>query len=119
MSIDVTWHPITETYAVGNAAAQNIPGAVQRGCTTVRIRNIAPSNASVAYISWGPNAAALLAAGAVAPTLGAPSYNTIGIAGNVTATIEVPMNSFFISSIAWVAATSGFEITGGIGGSGA
>jgi hypothetical protein len=119
VSIDVTWHPITETIAVGNAAAASVVGAAQRGVTTYRIRNIAPSNASVAYISWGQNAAVLLAAGAVAPTLTAPSMNTIGIAGNVTATIEIPANSFFISSIAWVAATSGFEVTGGIGGSGA
>jgi hypothetical protein len=119
MSLDVTWHPITESYAVGNAAAQNIPGAAQRGVTTFRIRNIAPSNASVAYIAWGQSATAVLAAGAVAPTLTASSMNTMGIAGNVTVTVELPANSFFISSVAWVAATTGFEITGGIGGSGA
>ena len=119
MSIDVTWHPITETIAVGNIAPATIPGAAQRGVTTFRIRNIAPSNASVAYIGWGQNSAALLAAGVTAPTLTAPGFNVMGIAGNVTVTVELPPNSFFLASVAWVAATTGFEITGGIGGSGA
>jgi hypothetical protein len=117
MSIDTTFHPITETYAVGNAAAVQIPGAAARGATTFRLRNATLSNASVTYVAWGPNAAALVAQGAVPPTLGGPpSVNTIGIAGNVTTTIEVPPNSFFICSTAYVAGTAGIEITGGTGG---
>lgn len=118
MSIDTTFHPVTETYAVGNAAAVQIPNAAGRGVTTFRIRNIAPSNATVAYITWAPTAAQALAQAAALPALGAPSI-IFGVAGNVTTAIEVPANSFFASNVPFVAATTGFEITGGIGGTGA
>jgi len=111
MSIDTTFKPLTETYFVDNSAAVQIPGANQRGVTTFRIRN-SSAGGTTAYIAWGPKAAGLAA---VAPTLGAPSPNTIGISGNITVNIEVPCNSFFIGS----SATNTFEITGGTGGTGA
>jgi hypothetical protein len=117
MSIDVTFKPLTETIAIGNAAAAQIVGASQRGVSTFRIRNIAAGGTTV-YLSWG-RTSAVPAPPANGPGLASPLMNTIGLAGNVTANLEVPPDSFFICSVAFVAGTSGVEITGGSGGSGA
>ena len=110
MSIDTTFHPITETYAVDNSAAVQIPNAGMRGVTTFRIRNIAATTA--VYVAWGTKSAGLAA---VIPALGVPSPNTIGIGPYSTLVIEVPANSFFIANTA-LAGPGGVEITGGIGG---
>ena len=112
MSIDTTFHPITETYAVDNSAAVQIKGAAQRGATTFRIRPIAVTGGQVVYVAWGPQAAGLVA---TPPTLGSPSPNTICINALATVVIEVPPNSFFIANTAFTT-PGGVEITGGIGG---
>jgi hypothetical protein len=111
MSIDTTFHPITETYVVDNTVAVQIKGANQRGATTFRVRNISTSTA--AYVAWGPTAPAA----PVAPVaLGVQPGNMLGIPPSSTLIIEVPANSFFIASVVFATGSTGLEITGGIGG---
>lgn len=111
MSIDTTFKPMTPTYAVDNSAAVQIKEAQQLGATCFRIRNLAAGGTTI-YVSWGQQSAGLAA---VAPALGAPKVNTIGIPGNLVTHIEAPCNSFFIAS----AVAPALEITGGVGGTGA
>jgi hypothetical protein len=108
MSIDTTFAPKTQTYAVDNTAAVQLTEAGQVGATTFRVRNI---NAAAIYFSWGAKSAGLAAA---APAIGAPKANTIGLAIGGIIYIEVPPNSFFIAS----AVAPALEITGGMGGVG-
>lgn len=105
MSIDTTFHPITATYLVGTSALQVAPDT-QQDNNTFRVKCLV-----AAYLTWG-NKSSITAAGA--PTAGVPVMNTLGMAtvGSVMY-IEVPANSWFISSVA-----AAFEITGGKGGVG-
>lgn len=105
MSIDTTFHPITQTVLVGVAAVQ-VAIDTQLDANTFRVKCLA-----AAYLTWG-NSSAVTAKGA--PAAGVPVMNTLGMAtiGSVMY-IEVPANSFFISS-----AAASFEITGGKGGVG-
>lgn len=107
MSIDTTFQPKSPTFLVGATALQVAPDS-QMGVTTFRVRLIV---AGPAYLSWGFNNA-VTAKGA--PAAGVPVANTLGmtVAGSVMY-IEVPGNSWFISSVA-----AAFEITGGQGGVG-
>jgi len=104
MSIDTTFHPITQTVLVGTTAVQVAPDT-QLDATTFRVRCLA-----AAYLTWGPTG--VTAKGA--PAAGVPVFNTLGmsVVGSVMY-IEVPSNSFFISNVA-----ASFEITGGKGGVG-
>jgi hypothetical protein len=111
MSIDTTFKPLGNTYAVDNSAAVQIPNAGMQGITTFRIRNL--STSAAVYVAWGRTAPAAPAA----PALGAPIANAIGISPGGTLYLEVPANSFFIASTA-LAGPGGVEITGGIGGVG-
>jgi len=105
MSVDSTFKPMTATYLVTTAAV-NIPEAFGAGISTFRVKCLA-----AAYITWGPTSS-VTAKGA--PAAGVPVVNTLGMAtiGSVMY-IEVPANSFFISSVA-----TAFEVTGGEGGTG-
>lgn len=105
MSIDTTFHPITQTILVGVTAVQ-VATDTQLDANTFRVKCLA-----AAYLTWGNNGN-ITAKGA--PAAGVPVMNTLGMAtiGSVMY-IEVPANSFFISSVA-----ASFEITGGKGGVG-
>jgi hypothetical protein len=105
MSIDTTFHPITQTVLVGATAVQ-VATDTQLDNTTFRVLCVA-----AAQLTWGNNAA-ITAKGA--PTAGVPVFNTLGMLtiGSVMY-IEVPSNSWFIAS-----AAAAFQITGGKGGVG-
>jgi hypothetical protein len=112
MSIDTTFHPLTETIVVDNTAGgAQIKAAGQRGVTTFRIaaRGTAPG---VVYVAYGQAAPAAPAVPAAVGVYG----NIIGVAIGTVAYLEVPPGSFFITNA--VFATSFAEITGGIGGVG-
>jgi len=104
MSIDTTFHPITQTVLVGAAAVQ-VATDTQLDANTFRVRCLV-----AAYLTWG-NKSTITAAGA--PAAGVPVMNTIGMAAGGVMYVEVPANSFFIAS-----AAAAFEITGGKGGVG-
>jgi hypothetical protein len=104
MSIDTTFHPITQTILVGATAVQ-VSTDTQLDATTFRVRCLA-----TAYLTWGGNSN-ITAKGA--PGAGVPVFNTLGMTVGSVMYIEVPSNSFFISS-----APTAFEITGGKGGVG-
>jgi hypothetical protein len=103
MSIDTTFHPITQTILVGTSAVQ-VSTDTQLDATTFRVRCLV-----AAYLTWG--GPGVTAKGP--PAAGVPVFNTIGLAVGGVAYIEVPANSFFISNVA-----ASFEITGGKGGVG-
>jgi hypothetical protein len=111
MSVDTTFHPLTETIVVDSTAAAQIKQGAMRGTTTFRIaaRGAAPG---VVYVAYGIAAPAAPTAPAAVGTL----LNTIGIAIGTVCYVELPGNSFFIASAAFT--TSFVEITGGIGGVG-
>jgi hypothetical protein len=109
VSIDTTFQPKTDTYAVDNTAAVQIKEAGQVGAITFRIRALIASG----YISWGTTNAVTSKG---APAIGTPVSNTIGVTLNVPVYLELPPNTWFIGNAAF--ATSGFEITGGQGGAG-
>lgn len=107
MSINTTFHPLTETIVVDNTAAAQIKGAAQRGVSTFRVRALVASG----YLAWGVAApAAPSAPGGV----GIQPGNVIGVTLGQPVCIEVPPNSFFIGDKAFL--SGAFEITGGIGG---
>lgn len=108
MSIDTTFKPMTPTYAVDNTAAVQVREALASGVVTFRIRALTASG----YIAWGGAAVAA----PTAPAIGAPKVNTLGVTLGQALYIEAPPNSFFIGNAAF--ATSGFEVTGGQGGTG-
>ena len=107
MSIDTTFHPITQTILVGASAVQ-VAADTQLDNTTFRVRCL---SATSVYLTWG-NSSGISANSA--PTAGTPKFNTLGmmIAGSVMY-IEVPANTWFIAS-----AAAAFEVTGGKGGVG-
>ena len=107
MSIDTTFQPKTQTYAVDNTAAVQLTEAAQVGALTFRIRNI---NAAAIYVAWGVTAPAA----PTAPAIGTPKPRTMGIPIGGVLYIEVPPASFFIAS----AVAPALEITGGQGGVG-
>jgi hypothetical protein len=104
MSIDTTFHPITQTIQVGATPVQ-VSIDTQLDATTFRVRCL---SATAVYLSWGgPGVTAKGAPGAT------PVFNTLGMIGiGSVMYIEVPSNSFFVSTAA------AFEITGGKGGVG-
>ena len=117
MSIDTTFHPITQTIVCDNSAPQAFPGAaLSQGATTVR----AVARVANCYLAWGPpggTPSAPAAPAAVGPlAIPAGASGVIGLTVGVPCYLEVPLNSKFISSA--VFATSNVELTGGIGGSG-
>jgi hypothetical protein len=108
MSIDTTFHPITQTILVGATAVQ-VSTDTQLDATTFRVRCLLATPST--YLTWG-NSNTITAKGA--PGAGTPVFNTLGMIGIGTVLyIEVPSNSFFIAS-----AAAAFEITGGKGGVG-
>jgi hypothetical protein len=111
MGIDTTFQPKTQTYAVDNTAAVTIDGR-QVGVTAWRIRAVKVSG----YIKWAQGGQTAPSA-AVAPTIGTPVNNTLGVNLNQTMYIEgIGAYLQFIGDAAF--ATSSFEITGGQGGEG-
>jgi hypothetical protein len=101
MSVDTTFKPLTGIVQVGASAVQVVP-TQSFGVTTFRVRCL-----TAGYLTWGPKST-VTAGGAPAP---GPVANTLGLATNAVAYIDVPATSWFISSVA-----AGFEICGGQGG---
>lgn len=113
MSIDVTFKPATDLLVVDNTAAAQVPGAVQKGCTTFRC----VAKVAACYLAWGRTGVTAPAApAAVGPQQSTKQGGVIGLQLGVPCYIEVPPDSFFISSA--VFATSNVEIIGGTGGVG-
>jgi hypothetical protein len=111
VSIDTTFHPLSETVVVDSTAAAQVK-AGQRGATTFRLVMRSSGAAATAYVAYGAAAPAAPAAPVGVGVFG----NVISLSVNVPIYLELPTNSFFISSAAF--ATSWIEITGGIGGVG-
>ena len=112
MGIDTTFQPKTATYAVDNTGAVTIDGRAA-GVTSWRIRAV---GSAASYVKWAPGGGAAPSA-AVAPALGAPQQNTIGV--NLVQTVYVEGIGAFLQFIgSSVLATGGVEITGGQGGCG-
>jgi hypothetical protein len=115
MSIDTTFHPLTETVIVDNTAGgQQIKSAGQRGVTTFRIAASGAAAGNV-NVSWGVVAPASPTAPAAVGVLDSGVF-TVGVVIGAVCYLEVPPNSIFITNAAF--ATSFAEITGGIGGVG-
>jgi hypothetical protein len=114
-SVNTTFQPLGQTIVVDNSAAAQCKDAVQKGASTFRC----VARVANAYLKWGRAStiaapAAPAAIGAVA--LGQNDSGVIGLTKDVPIYIDVPPDSFFISSA--VFATSNVEITPGIGGVG-
>jgi hypothetical protein len=103
ISIDTTFHPITQTVLVGAAAVQ-VATDTQLDNTTFRVLC-----KTVGQLTWGGAGVT----GKAAPAAGVPVFNTLSmLTVGAAMYIEVPSNSFFVSL------TGSFEITGGKGGVG-
>lgn len=112
MSIDTAFQPKTQTFGLTNSAVQVIPaGTGPGGMVSFRIYSV---GTSAQRIGWGDTAAKTSSA---APSAGAFAQS-IAVSGGVAITLELPSTTFFISSAAYVAGTSGFEITPGQGSTG-
>jgi len=110
MAYNSPFTPWGSTYLVGNAAAVQVKTSNNVYPTSYRIVNV---TSSLIRVSWQPPEPGDLAVtlAVTAPTLGAPSANTISIPANGVAVIGgLPPNGWFLSS----AATSA-EITPGEG----
>jgi hypothetical protein len=114
MSIDTTFKPATDLLVVDNSAAAQVPGASQKGVTTFRC----VARVANAYLAWGRTSAvaAPTVPAAVGVKTGSASGGIIGLTVGQPVYLELPPDSFFISSA--VFATSNVEITGGTGGCG-
>ena len=111
MSIDVPFQPKSQTFGLTNAAAQAVATGstlASAGMVSFRIFSV---GTSAQRIGWGDTAAKTSSA---APSAGAFAQS-MAVAGGVAITLELPASTFFISSAAYVAGTSGFEITPGQG----
>src|ERR1700757_3155921 len=109
MSVDTVFQPKGPTFGLTNSAAQVIPpGTGPLGMVSFRILSV---GTSAQRLGWGDTAAKTSSS---APSAGATA-NSISIAGGAVLTLELPASIFFISSAAYVAGTSGFEITPGQG----
>ena len=100
--------PFGPTYLIGTAAPVQVITNNGLSPTSYRIRN---TSASANYIAWYPPLASGNAPifGAVQPTAGVPSQNTIGMLGASIEVFELPGNCWFIGN------ASGFEVTPGEG----
>jgi hypothetical protein len=103
VSIDTTFHPITQTVLVG---ATPVQAAIDTQLDATTFRVLCRTAGSFTWGGPGTTAKA-------APAAGVPAFNTLSMVtvGSVMY-IEVPANSFFVS------AAGSFEITGGKGGVG-
>jgi hypothetical protein len=117
MGIDTTFQPKTPTYAVDSSAAVVIDGR-QDGVSSWRIRFImvAPVVGGTGYIKWAQgNATAPTAP--VAPALGVPTPNELGV--NLGQTLYIEGIGAWLQFIGNAAiGVSSFEVTGGQGGCG-
>ena len=119
MGVDTTFQPKTPTYAVDGSAAVTID-ARQLGVSSWRIRSVVatPVAGASAYIKWAPGANSPPTA-AVAPTLGVPTVNEIGVNCGQTVYLEgIGAWLQFIGTSGFVIGTNSFEVTGGQGGCG-
>ena len=114
MSIDTTFKPATDLLVVDNSVAAQVPGASQKGVTTFRC----VARVANAYLAWGraSTVAAPAAPAAVGVKPGTQGGGIVGLTVGVACYLELPPDSFFISSAAF--ATSNVEIIGGTGGEG-
>ncbi len=111
MSVDTAFQPKVPTFGLTNAAAQVVPSGnplFNGGMVSFRILSV---GTTAQRLGWGVTAAGTSSA---APAAGA-SAQSISVAGGAVITLELPATTFFISSAAYVAGTSGFEITPGQG----
>lgn len=111
MSVDVPFQPKGPTFGLTNSAAQVVPTGTplyNAGMVSFRIQCV---GTGAQRIGWGPTAASTAS---TAPAAGASAYS-ISLAGGAVITLELPATTFFISSAAYVAGTSGFEVTPGQG----
>lgn len=111
MSIDTAFQPKGQTFGLTNSAAQVIPTGSPlstAGMVSFRILSV---GTTAQRLGWGTASASTSSA---APAAGA-AVQSISVAGGAVITLELPATTFFISSAAYVAGTSGFEITPGQG----
>ena len=114
MGIETTFQPKTPTYLVDSTAAVAIDGR-QSGVTSWRIK-VTSSDVVVGHIKWAPGGTAAPTV-AVAPALGVPAANTLGLTFLQTLYIEgIGAWIQFIGDVAGV--PGAFEVTGGQGGIG-
>jgi hypothetical protein len=120
MAVDTTFQPKTPTYAVDGSGAVTIDGR-QDGVSSWRIRSVVatPVAGSSAYIKWAPPPPSAAPSAAVAPTLGNPVPNEIGVNCGQTVYLEgIGAWLQFIGTSGFVIGTNSFEVTGGQGGCG-
>ena|ERR1700733_8521864 len=111
MGIDVTFQPKTPTYAVDSSAPVAIDGR-QDGVTSWRIRAVTATG----YIKWANGNAAAPAA-PIAPVIGTPVVNELGV--NLGQTLYIEGIGAWLQFIGnAVIGTGSFEVTGGQGGAG-
>lgn len=111
MSVDTAFQPKGQTFGLTNSAAQVVPPGsplFNAGMVSFRIFSV---GTAAQRIGWAPSSAG---ANSAAPSAGAFA-GSIAVSGGVAITLELPATTFFISSAAYVAGTSGFEITPGQG----
>lgn len=111
MSVDTTFQPKGPTFGLTNSAAQAVPTGTplyNAGMISFRILSV---GTSAQRIGWASTSAG---ASSAAPSAGA-SAQSISVAGGAVITLELPATTYFISSAAYVAGTSGFEVTPGQG----
>ena len=118
MAVDTTFQPKTPTYAVDGTAAVTIDGR-QDGVTSWRIRLVlaTPTAGTSGYIKWA-NGGGTAPTVPVAPAIGTPVVNTVGV--NCGQTLYIDGIGAWLQFIgdAGVYGTHSFEVTGGQGGCG-
>ena len=108
---DGTFTPKGSTVLVSTTPVQVLPTNPQEACNSYRIRCLVSG-----YLEWGQSegdaltGAAAPSITAVAPALGVPQANTIGMTVGGVETLTLPFAAWFVSSVA-----SGFEVTPGEG----
>lgn len=119
MGVDTTFQPKTATYPVDSSAAVVIDGR-SVGVSSWRIKCLGAAGVPggvAGFIKWGPPPPAAAPSAPVAYTLGTPTPNQISVNAGQTVYLEgIGAWLQWIGNAAY--ATSGFEVTGGQGGSG-
>lgn len=108
MGQESAFFPTTAAYLIDSAAWYQVPTVNSVSNTAYRIRNV---SGAAPYIAYYPGlVAAPTVAAPVAPVVGTPSPNTIGMQVGGVETFMLPPNAWFRA-----AAATTFEIEGGEG----
>lgn len=107
MATDTAFYPKGPTYLVGTSPVQCNASPTESSVSAYRICNLLSTRQ---YLTWAASQANTPSIGALAPSAGTPSSNTIGIAGLATETFILPPNAWFEAN-----AAAAFEITPGEG----